>query len=528
MNKENVIEKIRAFVTFAAFAFCAALTVHFHNAGNSYLQAVSFRGFVLSFGVALLMQLEIKEVFNLWNLVYLPCCYVFMHFAYKNQWIADVCEYKFVSVIRLAKLIALVWGIVCIALTLRLLKRIKEKGVPRIKDIPLWWLLFAACITVFNPGYTNALFYPICLSCAFYIMKDEDARVRMYRGFMQGQIVILILFSVFSLVYRPYDADERYRGYFSNSNAAGEYLAVCFLVMFVLVWKTLFFEKKKSRIRLVFYTALLLWSGVLVFFNYTRTVIAGLLCAVFFFLLLTFIRKEGKKLIKPLLIYLLLQLLVLYPGYLCLRYIPAYICRPRMLYGEQINESKIVAGDPVDSDKYISLQEFLTLAFGKWGIYVKFDVPEREEQTEAVVVDTERDVTNGRTEIWAAFIQRLEFAGHYPGHIYLKEKDGEDKLIYHAHNSYLQVFYQYGALTEIAFVLMVIFSVCVPSYAYLKKRESSAEQAAYIMMSVLMAVAMMTEWLWHPAYSMCFAYMFIYGMQINDKKRKKVKDNGFV
>ena len=136
-------------------------------------------------------------------------------------------------------------------------------------------------------------------------------------------------------------------------------------------------------------------------------------------MILTFIRRGGRKLVRYGLIYLLLQLLLLYPGYLALRYIPAFVGRPKLLYAENLIENKVVRGDPVDSDKYISLQEFFTLALGKMGIYVKFDVPERQDQTEAVVVDKDRDVTNGRKEIWAAFAGKLSFAGHYPGHIYL-------------------------------------------------------------------------------------------------------------
>ena len=56
----------------------------------------------------------------------------------------------------------------------------------------------------------------------------------------------MMLFSVFSLLFRPYDADERYMGYFNNSNSAGEFFACSYAVLFVMTWK-LAIRKKKEK-----------------------------------------------------------------------------------------------------------------------------------------------------------------------------------------------------------------------------------------------------------------------------------------
>ena len=519
IKSSEVVLKVQEILTVILFAVCMAACVHFSNAGNSFLQAVVFRTLVLAFGLLLLVQLKLKEILKIYNLLYLIACFVFMHYAYLNHWIADTCDYKFASVIRLAKLSALVWGIVIIAVIRRILGNIREESIGSFKNIPYEWIAFVVLISIFNPGYTNALFFPVCFSCAFYIMRGYDERKRLITGFMRAQVIVLILFSVFSLLFRPYDADERYMGYFNNSNSAGEFFACCFAVLFVLSWKQFSGKKKETpdKIRAALSLLLLCWNGVLVFYNYTRTVIVGLICAIFVFAIMCVIRKGGRKLFRYAVTYLLLQLLLLYPGYLALRYIPAFVGRPKLLYAENLIESKVVAGDPADSPKYISLQEFFTLALGKMGIYVKFDVPEREEQTEAVVVDKDRDVTNGRKEIWTAFAGRLSFAGHYPGHIYLENADGEETLVYHAHNSYLQIFYQYGFLTFLSFVVMIVSSFIRSVRAYLKSTKSRNRFLLPLIMSGLIMMSMMTEWIWHPAYSICFAYMISYGYLINER-----------
>lgn len=519
LKNSEVISKVQEILTLIFFTVCIAACVHFSNAGNSFLQAVVFRTLVLSFGILLLLQLKLTEILKIYNLLYLIVCFVFMHFAYLNHWIADTCDYKFASVIRLAKISAMVWGVVIIAVIRRILAGIKEEVIGGWRKLPFEWLAFAIFISLFNPGYTNALFFPICFSCAFYLMRGYDERKRMFTGFVRAQVIVLVLFSAFSLLFRPYDADERYMGYFNNSNSAGEFFACSFAVLFVMTWKLAIRKNKEKAdmVKTVLSALLLCWNGVLVFYNYTRTVIVGLFAALVVFAILCVIRKGGRKLLKYGLIYLLLQILLLYPGYLMLRYIPAYVGRPKLLYAENLIENKVVSGDPVDSEKYISIQEFFTLALGKMGIYVKFDVPEREEQTEAVVIDTDRDVTNGRKEIWAAFAGKLSFSGHYPGHIYLDNGKGEETLVYHAHNSYLQIFYQYGFLTFLSFVIMIAGSFIRSGLAYLKSKKKRNRFLLPLIMSGLIMMSMMTEWIWHPAYSICFAYMITYGYLMNEK-----------
>ena len=173
----------------------------------------------------------------------------------------------------------------------------------------------------------------------------------------------------------------------------------------------------------------------------------------------------------------------------------------------------------MDSPKYTSITEFLRLALGKWGIMVDFGHGEGhiEGQDKKVEIDTERDVTNGRTEIWAAYISRIGFLGHEKGHI--ETEDGN--IIYHAHNSYLQMTYQYGILTGLAYAVMVVGSFVYAVWKYRKRRSYRKILEFPLLMSAVYMVAMMTEWLCHPAYVICFTFLYSYGllMYLNGKEK---------
>jgi hypothetical protein len=340
----------------------------------------------------------------------------------------------------------------------------------------------------------------------------KEGRSRQFLDvFLDAGLLSLLYVSGQCLLHRPYDT-ERYLTYFSNSNMAGGYLACISAIMAGRIARA---RKKKDRskrvIALVVNYVFFIWTGVLIVYNYTRTTILGLLFAYFVLFVLRMLTEKKKK--KVVLQYLLaagLLLLAVYPGYLAIRYIPAYVDNPTALYAEYKPERRIIRGDPVDSPKYTSITEYLRLALGKWGIMVDFGHGEGgiSGQNEKVEIDTERDVTNGRKEIWAAYLSRLSFKGHNPGHI--ETEDGS--IIYHAHNSYLQMIYQYGLFAGLAYALLVVGAFATAVWTYWKRRSLRKVMVFPLLMSAVYMLAMMTEWLCHPAYVICFSFAYNCGL----------------
>jgi len=510
-----MIRRFREWRTWQAFFSVALLFVMIHmgvkfmNAGHSYEQAVPFRIFCSSFAALILVNMKPKYYLTWFSLAWLPLCYLITHIGYEKQMIPDVCNYQFTDVIRLGKLVVLFWGWMLIALLHQIirenlfgvfLKKITQ-GTMRQKGLLLLWLVYVVVLTVFNPGYYYVIVFTVGFSAFFMVCSDEKTRRRIFASYLAAMVLSFLFISYKSLRHRPYDT-ERYLLYFANENMAGMYLGSVMLTMATLLDASWRMHKGTLRkIALVVFHLLTGWLGVLAFYNYTRTYLTGLLFSLFVFFLIRMIRfKERRKeiLLHFALPFLLTALLVL-PGYYLIRYIPAYFKQPTYFATEYDNPTRIHPEDPSDSPKYTSLSRFLTLSLGKWGISVHLDEdynPIEEGDDEAVSIDTERDVSNGRTYIWGLFLERMTFAGHYPGHIIVDE----DWLIYHAHNTYLQNMYQYGIPAGILFALLIGCSYLTAAGGVWKHRKQTAAEVYPLLALGLVAFGMLTEWSGHPVY----------------------------
>ena len=479
------------------------------NSGVYYDQAVSFRPLCIAFGIFILALMPPKSYLNFFTLAYVPVCYIFMHFAYLGQWIHDDCEYQYPDVLRLGKAVALVWGIVLISIIYDFFKNKRfgelKKGRPFNIFLLCLFLVLMVSLGITCGEYYNAWFIIIAFVSLIYVMRDEKNR-----STFLSALEIAMLFSFFFILYkslrhRPYDT-ERYRSFFANSNTAGMYHAMALAVFYsrLSFWweKRRASKDKKSLILLIFWFLMFGIAAEYVVFNYTRTTIMGLLFSFAVLFVIHLIKKEDKKsLFGRAGLIILTVVLMFYPVFLLIRYVPAYINEPTYICWEYDPEVRIVIGDPVDSPKYTSIESFLTLALGKWGIYVDFE----DKEDKGIEIDTERDVTNGRVEIWREYISRLSAHGHFPGDIVAK--DGE--FIYHAHNTFLQFAYQYGLFTGIIYFLTNGFSflcILLTAFVYAKDKDTERDRRIYflIFMMGVCLLSQMTECMIHPAYIICF------------------------
>lgn len=501
------IDTYRWIVCFIGLAAVAYHSVGYVNSGVYYDQAINFRPICIGFALTILSLMPIKCWLNFFSLAYIPICYIFMHFAYGGQWIHDDCEYQYIDVLRYGKLVALLWGEVIIAI---IIDMIKNKGYKRILSInPITgsiWLIFCIVLGITCGEYYNAWFIILAFTSLAYVLTDKKNRDVFITAVEFAGLLSFVYVLYKSLRHRPYDT-ERYQSYFANSNTAGMYFAciIAFVYSRLLYWWKS--EKGKKRTILLFVWFLIF--GVVaefVVFNYTRTTIMGMGFSFIVVFIMNIIKKENlKSLFTRVGLMLLTVLLMFYPMFLAIRYIPAYCNAPTYICWEYDPVSRVVVDDPIDSPKYTSIQSFLTLALGKWGVYVDFE----EKEEKAVEIDTERDVTNGRTEIWSEYLSRISLKGHFPGNI--ETDDGE--YIYHAHNTYLQVCYQYGIICGIIYILLNGMSFLLVFLTFLfnkttgDDKEDKGRERRLTFSMFIMGVAMlaqMTECMIHPAYIICF------------------------
>lgn len=482
----------------------------FVNAGTSFGKGMAFRSFGIALGAAVLTLCVKPSVrYFIFSAVWLPVCYVFTHFAYLHKWIPDTCNYSSELIIRCSKVLILVWGLAFIAYICTAIKE-KQSLIPPSKGgrlIAALWALWIVLLSIFNPGYLYNGMFVFCYSVVFIVSADRKRREAFYTALMYAVAFVFAAALLFSLLFRPYDL-ERYGLCFSNSNDAGEYIAATTAALV-----TLLYMNSKKKIRYLLISALLVSDLIIAFLNNTRTgIIASLTAAVVLFVcsMRSGKKKDKKRLVRRYVAVIAAFVIMLYPGYLIVRYIPAFVDRPYFFTYEDMDETKVTRGEGINSPKYTSFTDLLREMLGKWGVLIDFgDDSTRAdgtEQTEEIEIDTGRDVSNGRMDIWKAYLSKIGIAPHYPGNITL----GEDELVYHAHNTYLQVSYQFGIINGLLLGIFAFVSSVYAVMLYVKKKKPLT--VFPVMITITTTLAMLTEWMGHPCVVICFLFFMGAGM----------------
>ncbi len=514
----GIIKFIRAFIVFAGLLFISIKSVDYVNSGTNYDQAMAFRPICISMAIVFIALMDPKTWINIITPVWAIIGFLLSRVAYINHWIYDINDYKYPEIIRMGKIVIILWGIVIISVLTDWIRK-KQAGkrnrkIAWIVAIP--WILFNILSVVFMREYYYVLYICIVFNLAGYIFLYKEKREFFVDKFELAGVASFLYIAYMSLVHRPFDK-QRYLSYFTNENTAGFYFAVISVVIYMRLYrwyKKDVTEEKDKKTRTCAIIGYLILFGIEMGFtllNYARTTIIGLLFSFAVMFVIHMITEDKKETAGRAGAALLFVILLFYPTFLMIRYIPAYICKPVFLAWEYDPEERIIPGDPVDSDKYTSITRYLRIVFGKWGLMINFEDAIYDEDEvvsdQKVEIDKDRDVTNGRMEIWSAYISKLNMTGHFPNYIYLDPND-ESTFIFHGHNTYLNVMYQYGVPTGIIYGLLNGFAYLYGAYMLLKKRSKDHGMVFAVMMLGTVMMAQLTETMVHPAYLITMSIYF--------------------
>jgi hypothetical protein len=129
------------------------------------------------------------------------------------------------------------------------------------------------------------------------------------------------------------------------------------------------------------------------------------------------------------------------------------------------------------------------------------------------VLESSDDSSNGRLEVFFAYLKAISFSGH-PG-MSPKVEDGEDYA--HAHNSYLQVFYNFGIIAGVMF--LVICAVSLFKSAQMALSYGRKYSICFVPFAIIVAFGCisLTEWAFHPCIPAGFAFLFMQAVLIKDR-----------
>ena len=126
---------------------------------------------------------------------------------------------------------------------------------------------------------------------------------------------------------------------------------------------------------------------------------------------------------------------------------------------------------------------------------------EEEQTSEDESVD---DYSNGRIDIWKAYIKELNLTGH--DEMGAVAEDGE--LLAHAHNVYIQVAYDHGIPVGILFIFVIVAGIAFSGVYYFRNQRSFASAVPFAVITGF-AIAGLTEWNFQLCNPMTVALMLL-------------------
>lgn len=508
---------------------------------------------MLFFALAIIVMFKWKEIFNLYNLIYVALAGTLGYFYYQNQ-VGLLAEKTIkeaeipwnLQVIRHTTLIGILLGFIVLRTIIGLVKRKLSR--------PNYWyagllLLFLIAIIVFRNGrwWTVALAVGFGLFYLTYGMWEH--KERLLTNICRGIILQFILATGYALLHRPYLTfrTARYTHIFHTVTITAAYLTMVECAAIVILLEKL----SKSRKLRDFWKEAVLFGVVssYMLFTMARTGFFAVGVTLLFAVIIMAVGKGKEKLLncgKSLGIMILTVIVCMPVTFTVQRTVPALVSDPYVyeiesyvddaLRGRKLNSVEFMrVGRFIDvfADKIFGLPE------GTFDIYGEIAEYERthgsgkiakvaglmvEEQTIPGIKDNsqlvasadyvpeeweeeteEEDYTNGRLDIFRSYIEQLNMTGHEEMGALLE--NGE--IATHAHNIYLQVAYDHGIPVGILFVLVGIGTFIASCLYYHKKKDKITYAALPAVVTIAVAVAGLVEWIFHLSNPCGFILMLV-------------------
>lgn len=530
------------------------------NADREYFHHTNTRWMLIFLAIAFLMMYSEKQFLNKLSLIWLVLG-IIGSALYCDKFAGDEKE------LLLAKLtcgVVVAWGLLLVNMLLQV--RFPKRGqafgalreymrachpIHRPQMIALiLWIVFSALMFVYR--FEKVWVYTAALPFAalFFLRCTPASKSRLLKNFTNGILLSFGLVTLFCLLHRPhhYWMLYRYGGIFHTVACTGMYLAValgaavgklygrlrsqgnmlvkCFYEFFIVACVVGFIILTMSR------TAFL-----------TSTVNIAMVAA----LAAVTYRKPPKRVMQEFGM-LAAVIAVSFPlVFTAVRMAPAVVNDPVRYEVEFQDDSFMVCkGDPIDSDKYMTVRRFFSALFGRFqnervedGRVEDGRIKDKEAEKgassllaytgndfagielwqaadgegDASDADSGRnDISNGRFGIFREYFKALELKGHPK--MAPPNEQGEEHA--HAHNSYLQVAYNFGMIAGVVFLLLCVLTLWSAIRLYYTQGRKYSIYMVPFSLIVAFGFVSLTEWAFHPCIPAGFCYLFLQTLLIKD------------
>ena len=430
---------------------------------------------------------------------------------------------------------------------------------PKWDILSTLWVLLTIVMVLSKSGRVWPVWFFLIYGIFYLTEYSEEDKDALVEGMVNGTIISFFIMQIYAYGFRPYD-EVRYKGPLSNCNmTALYYLIVYCMILAKLHFLTL---QKSGKIRKLFW--MVMAGGLLCFQFMTlcRTAWLSAIAVTFAYgiLIVKGIWKDSLPKVMGKAVLLGVITVAVFPiVFGTVRWLPTILHHPIWYEGEW-SEEKVHSFDPADSDKYVTLEEFLDTALGRFlqilekpaavdgqamqdaagqgeagqgeaGQETAEESLVTEEETvdsgeelfmpdgyvrasaeaigdEVPILDYSKDWTSSdiRVAIFKAYWKDLNWRGH-------SEKEGYYLITpkyrcWHAQNLWLQIAYYYGIPAGILLVVLTVVMI----YYYISRCYKGKLDQKYGVLPLLFVILYFTfglmEVVWNPG-QLVFVLIFL-------------------
>lgn len=529
----------REVVQICCFAFICLMTLYYYNSASNYGHIAATKMMDSAFGIALLCMYRREELKVRWVAYFQAVAVAY----YAVDMLSKDRDGKLMVLFVLDGLVAWIY----IRLLGCLLERIKRREICRRFSVygGLVLVLFVGMV-IFRNTRTWPFSVVIPFGSLYLYRFNKETLNGFLNNFCYGCILAFWLMFGSALLFRPYYSFEfiRYPGWFSSVATAGLFWMVVFGCTITCILAK--YDNEAGFVQnlkgcLFEFITLGAVSSYLIM-GMARTALLGtaIFSAAAFLVVEVFNYRDNLKKMLVKILLIICPVFVLFPVvYTLTRCMPAVVGRPFWITRAEWFSDRIMNREPMDSSKYMNVPQLAeslldkllgidinlsSMAGAESGPGVGYTIDENGElvfddnvvgyyEKEGQIYvkkdysfenDAVQDTSNGRFDIWKIYFDNLNLTGH---DTMIVEDTDENIILYHAHNSYMQVAYDHGVLVGILFVAVVAGGLLWGTLYY-KRNCREVNFAIYpVVVVISFMIAGMTEWIFHPSIPLGFAFL---------------------
>lgn len=539
----------RNYIQTVSFGLLFYALCQYVNADREYYHYTNTRWMLIFLAIAFLMMYSERQFLNILSALWL---------IGSAAWSVMYCRgfekgtnERELAVLTCAVVVS--WGLLILNILMAWFKALRKREYHFRKPTAfqvaygILWIVFSALMYVYQ--FEKVWVYTATLPfVTMFFLRFTPARAsRFLKNFANGILLSFGLVALFCFIHRPhhYWMLYRYGGIFHTVACTGMYLAVVFGAAVGKLFGTL-----KARNNMLvccpFECFVVSVTAGYIFLTMSRTAyLSAFVTAALVVALAAFaFHKLPSNIWKEIGVLSLMALLCFPLVFSAVRMIPAVINEPiRYDLEHQDRGFMVYRGDPIDSDKYMTVPRFFSTLFGRFqkeeavtdeedeeasgirmpqeqylvytgndfaGMDLRTAHDEEEDDDEEQTVE-QNDVSNGRFVIFMDYVKALSFEGHEK--MAIVNEEGKEHV--HAHNSYLQVAYNFGMIAGVVFLAICAISLWSSIRLAMTQGEQFGIYIVPFALIIVFGLISVTEWAFHPCIPAGFCFLLMQPLLIS-------------